>query len=260
MKTKDTQRIIAIEQAYARSFPGIENQEVRGWLLRAGDGITERSNSAAPISPAAWEQPLPLRHIESFYRAHGLKPCILIPDQIGVQAEFLLNQGWVAGPEIMTMYRTMSDPIRVPEHPDFYCRMSSQPDTGWLDMYHFRGQALPLHALNLLRTSIDGEMVFASLCSSSGQTVAITRATLTRDHSGRTWLGYSAVEVHSAFRRRGLGTLLGQHIIQWGAHKGARHVYLQVLNTNEAGVKLYKKLEFRTSHMHRYISPDYSLV
>ncbi|MDO4908984.1 MAG: GNAT family N-acetyltransferase [Corynebacterium sp.] len=247
------ERIRAIEYATARAFPGIEHQMVHGWLLRAGDGITERSNSAAPLEPEAWEKPLPLAPIEAFYHAHGLAPQVLVPDELGVKATGLLDEGWVAGPEIMTLYRDLHDVV-VPVKKGYYCRFSAQPCRNWLDMYHFRGKPLPLSALNLLRSSIDGEMIFASLCADSGKTVAITRGTLTADHRGNWWLGYSAVEVHPDYRQRGLGTLLGLQVLDWGARKGASHAYLQVLASNEAGRALYERLEFEKSHAHRYFS------
>ena len=46
-----------LEVAYSKAFPGIEHRQVGQWLLRAGDGITERSNSAAPLGPSALFDP-----------------------------------------------------------------------------------------------------------------------------------------------------------------------------------------------------------
>src|SRR5699024_7901912 len=49
--------IRAVETATAKAFPGIEHAWAGQWLLRAGDGITERSNSALPIGPGAGTSP-----------------------------------------------------------------------------------------------------------------------------------------------------------------------------------------------------------
>lgn len=246
--------IRAVEVATAKAFPGLSNEWVDGWLLRAGDGITERSNSASPLGPTTGFDPVPLDAIEEFYAAHQLPVRLHIPERIGKPAHKVISaepEAWHLGPEILVMTRELStlDPFTLPEGLDF--RVDDQPDDDWLNMYHFRGHALPPHALELLRTHIDGQMGFGRLVTSLGQTVAITRATITAAES-RTFLGYSAVEVAPAYRRRGLGTSLGARIQHWGAEMGAAEAYLQVISRNEAGIGLYTKLGFTEHHRHRY--------
>ena len=82
-----------LEVAYSKAFPGIEHRQVGQWLLRAGDGITERSNSAAPLGPSALFDPVPVAEIHEFYSRHGLPPLVLIPERIGRVVESWSN-GW----------------------------------------------------------------------------------------------------------------------------------------------------------------------
>jgi len=246
--------IRAVEVATAKAFPGIEHTWADGgqWLMRAGDGITERSNSAAPLGTSAGFDAVPLAEITAFYARHDLPVRLLIPERIGAPAEKLINAGgWDLGPEIIVMTRSLTD---VPEvnAGDLSFRIDDQPDADWLDLYHFRGRALPVHALELLREQIDGRMGFARLLTPNGETVAITRGTLTESGDGRRWLGYSAVEVAAAYRRQGLGTRLGQEMLHWGAASGADGAYLQVIASNAAGRALYTKLGFVEHHRHRY--------
>ena len=141
---------------------------------------------------------------------------------------------------------------------DVQVDIADQPDDDWLGLYHFRGTTLPEHALQLLRNEIDGRMCFGRLqvpdnnAPEGMRTVAITRGTLTESDDGRVWLGFSAVEVAADMRRRGLGTLLGIHMMHWGAQHGADSAYLQVLGSNEAGIALYRTLGFTEHHRHRY--------
>ena len=98
--------IRALEAAKAAAFPGIENQMIGGWLARAGDGITERSNSAVPIGPSAGLQEVPLAQLEEFYRSHNLPCQLMIPDRIGRPVEHLPGE---RGPEILVMSKELGD-------------------------------------------------------------------------------------------------------------------------------------------------------
>lgn len=241
-----------LETAYSKAFPGIEHTWCGQWLLRAGDGITERSNSAAPLGRSALFSPPPIDDIKAFYARHGLPAKILIPERIGKPAEQLaLAQGWELGPEIIVMTKSLDD-AKAPSLPEgLEFSFDDQPDDEWLAMYHFRGEPLPEQALNLLRERIDGEMGFARISHPEAGTVAITRATVTEVNEVK-YLGYSAVEVAEPFRRQGLGTALGEYVMHVGARMNADIAYLQVIATNEAGIRLYEKLGFVEHHRHRY--------
>lgn len=247
--------IRAIEVATAKAFPGVDHRwsESGQWLLRAGDGVTERSNSAAPLGPSAGFEAVPMDEIAAFYRHHELPVRLLLPERIGNPGLKLVStDGWELGPEIIVMHRDLALPPMPGESGGLHFRIDDQPDEDWLRLYHFRGRPLPRRALELLRTRIDGTMGFGRLLTPDGETVAITRGTLTAAEDGRVFLGYSAVEVAGHWRRRGLGTRLGAEMLRWGADHGADAAYLQVIASNEAGIGLYNKLGFIEHHRHRY--------
>lgn len=229
--------IRAIEVATAKAFPGIEHTWCGQWLLRAGDGVTERSNSAAPLGPQALFTPVPYEEIKEFYRRHNLPALILVPERI---APAIPGDG----PEIIVMTHPLDN---VSEIDDVHAEFLDQPDDDWLELYHFRGKALPRHALELLRTTIDGRMCFGRI-KRDGKTVAITRGTITDS-----CLGYSAVEVAPEYRRQGLATELGAAMLAWGKAHGAHTAYLQVIESNAAGIGLYHKLGFVEHHRHKYV-------
>jgi len=259
-----TSDIRAVETATARAFPGLEHRDFRGWLARAGDGITERSNSAVPLGPEAGTTPVPLEEIHAFYRSHNLPTRLLLPDRISRPAEPLLTApGAQRGPEISVMTRKLGTGTTgsatlpaVPEPPADLAgrldlRVDDQPDEAWLQLYHFRGESLPEHALLLLAARLDGALGFARL-TVDGETVAVTRGTVT-EGGGRQFLGYSAVQASPAWRRPPLGTLLGTAMLHWGAAQGATESYLQVIATNLAGRGLYHGLGFSEHHRHRCV-------
>ncbi|WKD58670.1 N-acetylglutamate synthase, CG3035 family [Corynebacterium caspium] len=260
-RTIRTSEIRAVEYASAQAFPGLKHQWSSDgqWLFRLGDSITERSNSAIPLGPSAGFVPVPLAEIQEFYDAHQAPVILAIPERLGRAVERLVKNGhWQVGAEIIVMTRpladTTADPTAVHAElpPGFSYRIDDIPDAAWLELYHFRGQALPTHALELLREKIAGKMAFARIFNPAGETVAITRATITQSPDGQHWLGYSAVEVAPAFRRQGLASALGAQMLRWGAKHGAKSAFLQVQESNTAGIQLYSTLGFIEHHRHRY--------
>ncbi|MHC2799718.1 N-acetylglutamate synthase, CG3035 family [Corynebacterium hesseae] len=246
--------IRAVEVATAAAFPGKEHTWTSDgqWLMRAGDGVTGRSNSAVPLGPSAGFLPVPFDEIEAFYARHDLPVRLAIPERIGKSAEKLVAaqpEAWELEPEILVMVRDLDE---LPALSDVHFVIDEQPDAEWLNLYHFRGQALPPLALEYLRSHIEGTMGFGRLLSPAGETIAITRGTLTESGDGTVWLGYSAVEVAEGWRRKGLGTALGAHMLAWGKAHGAEKAYLQVVAHNTAGIRLYEKLGFLEQHRHRY--------
>lgn len=250
--------IRAVETATALAFPGREQQWCGGWLARAGAEIAERSNSATPLGRSVGFEPLPIDEITEFYRQRDMPVQLLIPERIGAAAERWVAQheGWTLSPEILVMTRELGVSFAAPDENALAFSVDEKPDRDWLDMYHFRGQELPVEALRELSNTIDGELGFGRLRTPEGRTVAITRGTITDSEDGRRWLGYSAVEVAEDYRRKGLGTRLGQEMLRWGARRQATHAYLQVISTNAAGIGLYEKLGFFEHHRHRYATAD----
>lgn len=277
--------IRAVEYAYALAFPGVIHHEwVHGWLVRVGDGVTERSNSAVPLEPHTAFDDVPVDAIRNIYKRYGLPTLIAAPDRIARPA-FRMPGAWTRGPEIITMTKDLEtapasegasakdgSAEENPAEDDSAIRniaahtvsdellsrsitweVAQQPNDDWLSLYHFRGQPLPESALRQLSHEIDGLLGFGRIVI-DGETVAITRGTITHSPDGRAWLGYSAVEVAEHYRRHGLGTLMGAIMMDWGRQHGADTAYLHVIESNTPGRNLYHKLGFGEHHRHRYLS------
>jgi ribosomal protein S18 acetylase RimI-like enzyme len=128
---------------------------------------------------------------------------------------------------------------------DTTVRVSLEPDPAWAATYHYRGQdRLPPVALQVLTSA--REQVFISL--TAGDTVlAIARLSLDGGLAGLT-----AVEVHPAHRRHGLGRAITALACDMAARRGAGRAFLQVEIDNGPARALYESLGFRYSHRYQY--------
>jgi N-acetylglutamate synthase len=130
---------------------------------------------------------------------------------------------------------------------------ASEPGDDWLALYHFRGQPdLPPIARTIL-TSAPWQ-AFAS-ARDGDRTVAIGRvagAGTGAGSNGEHWAGLTAIEVDPDYRRRGLAAALTTALIAHAAQRGARRVFLQVEDGNQAALALYRRLGFTEHHSYHY--------
>ena len=225
-----TSQIRATEHAAARAWPGIQRQWRNGWLLRAADGHTHRSNSAVPLGIEA--DLSPLASIVEWYDTRGLTPWLSLPDR-------LLRPAVGVAPHLETvvMVRELAA-----GQPYSEVTMAVQPDDRWLRLYQ---RDVPAEVLT---TVVDGEVAFATIADT-----AVGRAAVTDVPDGGRWLGVSAVRVAEKQRRRGHARMLCTALMAWGAERGATRAYVQVLVDNTAAIALYKSMGFAVQHHSRYV-------
>ncbi|MED4552474.1 GNAT family N-acetyltransferase [Lysinibacillus capsici] len=71
---------------------------------------------------------------------------------------------------------------------------------------------------------------------------------------------YLVIGIHSDYRGRKIGTALFQHVENWAIVNGVHRLELTVMENNEAGVALYKKMGFDIEGMKRaslYVDGQY---
>jgi ribosomal protein S18 acetylase RimI-like enzyme len=68
----------------------------------------------------------------------------------------------------------------------------------------------------------------------------------------RCWLGLFEIVVEPSQRRRGYGRAITSMLMDWGAGRGARGAYLQVVAANAAAIALYESLGFRYAYTYWY--------
>lgn len=239
-----TSEIRSLERAAADGWPGVEQEWIDGWLLRAGHGFTGRANSATPLEPNA--SAAAAESIAAWFDARGLPPVILKPDRLGD-----IPAGWATRNETLVMAADISR-LTLPE--ESLAEVSTAPGDEWLSLYRYRGRPLPDGALAVISAVRDGVAGFACIGDAS-TTLAIGRAAVTGAPDGRRWVGLTAVEVAEHHRRNGLGTRVCGELVAWGRQQGATHAYLQVAASNTGAETMYRALGFVEHHRYRYATP-----
>ncbi|MFE3260490.1 GNAT family N-acetyltransferase [Nocardia sp. NPDC059229] len=247
-----TSEIRALEAAAADGWPGLRRSWIGGWLLRAGDGYTNRANSAVPLGgtdgPALMDTET-LHRIAEWYTAHSLPAQFQLPDRLAtVPADWRRwNETQVLAVDIETMALPSGPPM---------VRFTADPDGAWLSMHRHRGGDAELGStpvVEVLTAVRDGQVAFATLGLQSP--LAIGRVAVTTAPDGRCWAGLTCVAVANGHRRHGLGALVCAEMIRWGQSHGATHAYVQVSDENDAALALYQEMGFVEHHRYRYAAP-----
>ena len=218
-----TSQVRALEHAAALAWPGVEQQWLDGWLLRAGHGVTYRANSAVPLQVSASAAAIPA--IADWYTRRGLTPRLAIADR-------LLRLPGVGERANAVLTRDVSSTDSVPS-----VRLSARPDDAWLRLYR---QDVPIDVLTAV---VDGELVFGTHAEK-----AVARASVTDAPDGTRWVGLSAMRVAD----EGAGRALCEALLGWGAARGATSGFVRVLDGDHAAAGLAHSMGFALHHRARY--------
>lgn len=240
-----TSEIRALEYAATDGWPGLEQEWIDGWFLRAGSSFTGRANSAVPLHESATLAALPA--ISRWYQDRGQRPLLLLPDRLSP-----VPDGWQTWDEVVVLAADIEN-LTLPSGPSMLT-VDDQPGPQWLSLYRYRGNQPPVWAPKMLTQVRNGTVGFGHL-SGPDQTIAVARAALTTAPDDRQWVGLTAVEVGAEHRRRGIGTLICAEMIRWGRERGATHIYLQVAQDNAAALAMYANLGLVEHHRYRYATP-----
>jgi GNAT superfamily N-acetyltransferase len=253
---------LALETVMARHWVAPDTSHVGGWLLRAAGGFTNRANSALPLGDPGRPPADAVAAVVAWYDARGLPPCAAAPapregdpdaavlDRAAAAfaaAGFAPLAGAGADVLVAPTAALRSPTLAAPD--GLEVALLEAPDRGWLDRYHYRGQALTVPGLALLRSA--PRQVFAAVHEGAGasrSTVAVARCSVA---SG--WAGLTAVEVAPEHRRRGLARLLLAACAEWAWREGAGSTYVQVGETNDIALRLYLSAGFEPHHSYAYL-------
>lgn len=242
-----------VELLAARGWPGLTAERLGGWLLRAGAGASGRANSCLPLGDPGMPVPDAVARVQEWYDARGLRPCFQVPWALGPRypafrrapqdvTEHLAQREWSLERATAVL---VADVRRLAPRATPYPLRSTwaeAPDEAW---WAIDGADAPRR-----QEAVAAPARYLTVREQAGGVVAAGRLALIDD-----WCGISNLTVVPAKRGRGHGRRALEAMLAEGARAGARFAYLQVMESNAAGLGLYESHGFVRHHAYAYAKP-----
>ncbi|MBD0689713.1 hypothetical protein BG452_27990 [Streptomyces sp. CBMA123] len=239
---------VDLQRIAGRGWPGVEQEALGAWTLRAAAGFTRRANSVQALGDPGAPLPRALAAVRDWYAARGLPAYVEVitpgsPPDLRAELD-RLGAGYsptlVRTAPLAPLARTGAGHQKV--------RLSRTADAEWTSLYRRMSPdpALERAAREVLH---GGPSVwFATVPGAPGQPpLAIGRCVIDGP-----WAGFGAIEVQPYARRAGLATTVMAVLAARAAEEGASGAYLQVEAENDGAIALYDGLGFTTSHTYHY--------
>jgi len=233
----------AIEEGFSQAWPALLQEHVSGWRLKAGGGVSRRTNSANPTSVS---RPLVevLPAIESFYEAQRLPALIRTLDFQRENLEGVLEaNGYQPEGETRTLYApTLGDGDAS------QTTIEANASDRWIEGVTF-AQGRTAKEKSIYKDHVSR----VNLRSAFAQT-------LDSDREPVSW-GYGAIDAKHLYiesvvtrpdrRGQGHGKKMVHALFGWARSHGVLSSVLQVQADNEAACRFYKGLGF-ADELYRY--------
>jgi ribosomal protein S18 acetylase RimI-like enzyme len=238
-----------VEELAANAWAPYTVQMLGGWRLRATFGVTKRANSAwtaGPLPAGDW-----LSDVEAFYRRRGLPPAFYVCDASpeGID-DRLAREGYeLLFPCYMMTGEAHVAIARCAAEDRFEARMDAAADDAWIDDFirleGFEPSRFAAYA-HIFR-AIGPEKAFLRLMNREGALVGLATAVAERGYCG-----ISNVIVAPEHRRQGAAAQLLRACSLWAERAGAGKLWLQVVESNEPAIALYRKAGFTVLSRNHY--------
>lgn len=254
----DTRAICAIEEASFASWPAVETVANGSWVLRLSPNLPyKRTNSINCLNPQDDRDcAARLTACEAIFQRHALPPILratpLTPPDLLAACQ---ARGWT-GPSTTThvMVRALNgaEPAhRLPD--DITLTTLTEPDALWRTDYTRLNQSKGIDpdAIATTLSKIAPPVLYLAL-KQAGQALGVAVGVVDQD-----LVGLFGLAIAPEARRQGLGYMLSQHILHWGAEQGATRGWLQVEADNPGAIALYERLGYQQLYDYTYwIGPD----
>ena len=244
MKTK----VRFFEELASNGHVALNVVQYDGWLLRFSNGYTGRANSVSCIYPSKLPVEEKVAYCEEFYAKNGLPANFKLTEYDTELSDFLEKRGYK---NCNATYLMVLDDLEkaAASIKGCKCKFSKKHDN-WVDDYFALEKITSKADQKTFRQMLDKVMVDTVYCSISyeGKTVACGSAAIEQ--------GYALIQniiVDESVRGQGFGKKLFGSLLKKAFEMGAQHSYLQVVQTNNVALNLYKQFGFKKEYSYWYM-------
>lgn len=237
-------RIRRIEEMGFATWPAFERVRYDGWELRAAGGVTRRANSATPVDASTIALPQKIEYCERWFGDRSLPAVFRLTELADPRLDAELER---RGYRRTSFTDTMVAAVPRGEMPAGLRIERSVSDEWFAAFSAWDGRDPALAgSMRALLESIPAPVAAIS-ADRGGRPAAVALAAVVEDH-----LGIFGMNTDPAHRRAGLATKVLQGLLAFGAARGARVAFLQVLQDNHGARRLYSKAGFEALYRYWY--------
>ncbi len=230
--------IKTIEDLSLNAWPSHQMQLYDGWILRYSWFYTHRTNCVEQIGVSMIPRVEKIRYCEEIYR-RWKTPCIFKITPL-TEASFdkvLENRGYEIQHTTDVMVMQLPPAGTNAVHPEV--EIESRISDEWIDaLFEIKGNATVTHLkiVPSMYAAIPKDVRCVCI-RENGQIRATGLGILDREY-----IGIYAINVDSAYRRRGFARKICETLMEEGKKAGAEKAYLQVVSANAPAIALYESL------------------
>lgn len=236
-----------IEGISLNSWPALQQILFDGRILRFSEGYSRRASSVNPLCGSSMDVEQKVDTCEKLCAGKGLQTIFrLTPFSLPRGLDQVLESRKYAKVAPTTVLHLDLASSAIQPAPPEDLREEQLDD--WMEFfYRFSGSSVEQHrAHKAMLRAIPSWRFLASLVD-SGEAVACGLGLLENGY-----LGLFDLVTHPERRNQGHGTRLVKGLLRWAQERGVVRAYLQVVQRNTAGRRLYRKLAFREVYEYWY--------
>jgi GNAT superfamily N-acetyltransferase len=242
--------IRTFEEVSMNALPALQQVMLDGWVLRFGRGFTGRANSVYPLYPGFGSVDQKITTCERLYDYKSIPPLFKMTAAVEPEGldQILEDRGYTAFNHTSVQTRELTTTQIPTVEDDADVEWWDHAADPWLDTFFLLRETPGKHHPTL-RSLLANVVVPAHyvVIHKDGEKVACGMAVAQGEH-----VGLFDLTTHVHHRRQGIGTRLVDVLMNWGAARGTRLAYLQVMLANENALSLYHRLGFVESYQYWY--------
>jgi hypothetical protein len=235
-----------IEEASLNNWPALQQMLFDGWIIRFAEGYTKRANSVTPIYTSFLPAQEKIVTCETFYQkmqlptifrllsfsstTHDLDSLLAQREYRRIDHTLILSTELASGP---TTQDAALHNVPLAEWLSLFCQFKQAP----VEQHQHHHEMLKRIVLDPL----------CAVLLKNGLPVACGLGVQENDV-----FGLFDIVTDPEQRNKGYGTQLVAAMLNQARQNGARHAYLQVVNTNQIAHHLYTKLGFHELYHYWY--------